>query len=210
MKLRHLPLFLLTMVAVSAPIIAAGQPYATELSGAWQTRLARLAEPKTLVSEFTESRYTPFKKTPVRVHGTVRIERTRGLSLDYNDPHAPLVILDDQGLLLRHKDGREQSAPPEAESGMRLLHALLTFDLATLENAYSVAANGDPAGDWSLVFTRKDGIDAPYKELALEGKADLLTGIRLAKTDKARIEIAVEKPQIDAVFTPADLQRYFR
>jgi hypothetical protein len=210
MKLRHLPLFLLALVSVSAPAFAADQPYATELSDSWRIRLTQLAEPRTLVAEFTERRYTPFKKMPVRVRGTVRIERAHGLSLEYDNAHAPVVILDDHGLLLRYKDGREQPAPAEAESGLRLLHALLTFDLATLETSYAITATGDPAGKWSFVFTRKDDIDAPYKELALEGAADLLTGIRLAKTDQARIEIAVEKPQINAVVTPEDLQRYFR
>lgn len=186
------------------------EPYAAELSAPWRTRIAALAKPQTLSAPFTESRSTPLKKRPVVVTGTVRIDRARGLSLSYDQRHAPIVILDARGLLLRHEDGREQSAPPEAETDLRLLHALFALDLATLEKSYALAATDSADGKWTLVFTRREGSTATYRELVLVGTLDRLTGITLAKTPNLRTEITLGEPQIDPVFTAPDLTRYFR
>lgn len=183
---------------------------AAELSATWQSRIASLAAPATLSAPFTESRFTPLKKRPVRIEGTVRIARDRGLSLAYAQPRAPVVILDERGLLLRHADGREQSSPPQAESDLRLLHALFAFDLATLEKSYELTPSESPDGTWSLVFTRLAGIDVSYRELTLRGEADRLTGITLLKTEKLKTEITLAPPQRDPVFTPEEIARYFR
>jgi hypothetical protein len=188
-------------------------PFAAELSANWRTRLAPFVAPRALVAPFTESRTTPLKKRPVQVEGTVRILPERGLSLAYAQTRAPVVILDAKGLLLRHHDGREQSAPPEAESGLRLLHALLAFDLAALEKSYALVATETPDSGWSLSFTRRPDAApeaAPYLELGLRGDATRLTGIRLAKTPSQKIEIELGVPQFDPTFTPAELARYFR
>ncbi len=188
----------------------ATEPFATALSESQRARLAELAQPKSLSSAFTESRHTPLKRLPVVVSGTVRIDHQRGLSLEYNQRGAPVVILDEQGLLLRHANGREQSAPPDAETDLRLLHALFAFDLATLEKSYSLAATDGPDGGWTLVFTRLPESAASYRELVLTGTSDRLTGIILAKTPNLKTEIALEAPQRVPSFSAEDLARYFR
>jgi len=204
MNIRLLWFFLL----LALPAIA--EPYAVELSAAWRIRIAELAKPGTLSTAFTESRYTPLKKKPVVVTGIVRIDRSRGLSLSYDQKRAPIVILDDRGLLLRHPDGREQTAPTEAETDLRLLHALFAFDLATLEKSYALTATDSSDGTWSLTFARRPDSTASYRELSLSGEAARLTAITLAKTPNLRTEITLASPQLDLVFTPADLARYFR
>jgi len=181
-----------------------------ELSAAWQTRIAALAAPSTLSASFTESRFTPLKKRPIRIEGIVRIARERGLSLAYAQPRAPVVILDERGLLLRHADGRDQSAPPEAETDLRLLHALFAFDLPTLEKSYALTPSESPDGTWSLTFTRRPDVNASYRELTLRGEAHRLTNIRLLKTENLKTEIDLAPPQIDPVFTPEEIARYFR
>ena len=188
-------------------------PVATELSDSWRARIATFSAPRSLVASFTESRTTPLKKRPVQVEGTVRIVPGRGLSLAYAQTRAPVVILDEKGLLLRHPDGREQSAPPEAESGLRLLHALFAFDLAALEKSYALVTTENPDASWSLTFSRRPDADtnnAPYRELGLRGDATQLTGIILTKTPNQKIEIALGAPQFDPVFTTDELARYFR
>ena len=210
-------LFLLVLAAL--PRLAAGpEPYAAELPGPARARLAALAAPRTLSAGFTESRFTPLKRTPVVVRGTVRIDRARGLSLAYDQARAPVVILDDKGLLLRHPDGREQSAPPEAEPDLRLLHALFVFDFATLEKTYALAVSEHPAegpansgnGTWTLTFTRRPDSPASYRELTLSGDATRLTFIRLAKTPNLKTEITLAPPVLDPSFTPEELARCFR
>jgi hypothetical protein len=197
-------LLLLAVLLVALPLRSA------ELSAEWQTRIAALAAPVTLSTAFTESRFTPLKKKPVIVEGTVRIARERGLSLAYAQSRAPVVILDDRGLLLRHPDGREQSAPPAAETDLRVLHALFVFDLPTLEKSYALTPSESPDGSWSLTFTRLPDATVSYRELTLTGEAARLTSIRLLKTEKQKIEIRLEAPQINPSFTPDELARYFR
>ena len=209
MILRRLILFS-ALAALPLLASAAGEPYATELPPAARARLETLARPRTLVGAFTESRYTPLKKKPVVVSGIVRIDRNRGLSLAYDQPRAPIVILDEKGLLLRHSDGREQVAPPEAADDLRLLHALFVFDLATLEKSYALAATESADGAWTLVFTRRPEATATYRELTLAGDASRLTRIVLAKTPNLHTDIDLKPPQLDLSFTPEDLARYFR
>ena len=206
MNLRLLCVFLL---GLGSPLFAS-EPYSGELSPAARTRLQSLSRPLTLLGDFTESRFTPLKKTAVIVTGTVRIDRARGLSLTYAQPRAPVVILDEKGLLLRHPDGREQTAPAEATADLRLLHALFVFDLSTLEKSYALIATENPDHSWALVFTRRPEAVSTYRELTLLGQADRLTRIILAKTPRLRTEIALEPPQLDPRFSPEELTRYFR
>ncbi len=205
----NLLLLCIFILGLSSPLLAL-EPYSGELPPAAHTRLQSLARPLTLLGDFTESRFTPLKKTAVVVTGTVRIDRARGLSLTYTQPRAPVVILDEQGLLLRHPDGREQTAPAEATTDLRLLHALFVFDLATLEKSYALSATENSDNSWALVFTRRPEAVSTYRELTLMGQADRLTRIILTKTPRLRTELALAPPQLDPRFSPEELTRYFR
>jgi len=208
---RILPVLLLALAALAAlPDRASAEPYASELTPAARARLENLARPRIVVAEFTESRHTPLKKKPVVVSGIVRIDRSRGLSLAYDQAGSPVVILDEKGLLLRRADGREQPAPPEAADDLRLLHALFVFDLATLEKSYALAATESADGAWTLSFTRRPDVAATYRELTLAGDAAHLTRIVLAKTPNLHTDIDLKPPQLDVTFSSEDLARYFR
>jgi hypothetical protein len=216
MTFRPAFLFAVLVLFAAAGLPAAETPPAPQpletaaLADSWRTRLAALAAPRTLSAPFTETRASPLKKRPVVVEGTVRLARDRGLSLEYAQTRAPVVILDEKGLLLRHSDGREQAAPPEAEAGIRLLHALFVFDLATLEKVYALAGAENPDGTWTLVFTRRPGAEAYYRELTLAGDSGRLTRIELVRTERQSTVIALGAPKLDPVFTPEELARFFR
>lgn len=201
--------FLLPLVLVIAPWLR-GEPYAEELPPGLRARLNALAQPLALVADFTESRQTRLKKKPLIVSGVVRIHRDRGLSLDYDQARSPIVILDSGGLLLRHPDGREQHAPPEAEHDLRLLHALFCFDLVTLEKTYSLSAAETPDASWNLVFTRRPESEATYLELSLIGHAGSIATIVLRKAPSQSTTITLSPPNLDVTFTPEELARYFR
>ena len=205
--LRLIPIALLLAAAVLRAEPAPLDPAA--LSSVWKTRLQTLSAPATLRVSFTETRGTPLKKKAVVVRGVARLARDRGLSLEYGRDDA-LLILDAKGLLLRRPGGRDQPAPAEAESGVRLLHALFTFDLPALARDYEIGAEEKSGGTWSLVFVRRDGSDAYHQRLALAGEASRLTGIQLERDARHRMVITLDAPEIDPVFTPEELARYFR
>jgi hypothetical protein len=184
------------------------------LPAAWSTRLAALAPPPALVASFVERRETPLKKIPVTVHGTARLARDHGLSLDYAQPLAPLVILDARGLLLRHPDGRLHTPPPEAAASTRLLHALFTLDFVALAPDYALSGESAPPAEatdaWTLVFTRRPGSTAFYRELGLAGDATRLTRIRLVRAERQITIIELAPPKLRDAFSPQDLARWFR
>jgi Outer membrane lipoprotein carrier protein LolA len=187
-----------------------GVLFATELPAPWPERFAALAASRTLLTTFTEERHTPLKKRSVVVTGTVRIDQTRGLSLAYDQPRAPIVILDSTGLLLRHPDGHTQTAPAAAEADLRMLHALFTLDLRALEKTYDCTVHESPDGTWSLTWNRHPDSSATYREILLAGQATHLTRIHLIKTPQLQTHIHLAPPTLNPAFSPADLARYFR
>src|SRR5688500_1399471 len=66
---------------------------------AWRELFATLASNKTRQSSFEERRYFPFRKTPVVLHGEIRIVPELGLSLRYVQPEPRVMIVDRKGLL---------------------------------------------------------------------------------------------------------------
>ena len=197
-------------VPTTAAADAFAPAYTGELSPRWRERLDALAAPAAIEADFTELRHTPLKKKPVELRGVVRLAHGHGLSLAYEEDRAPVVILDEKGLLLRHPDGREQNAPPEAEADLRLLHALFSFDLLTLEKTYALDAAEGADGAWILTFTRRPDAEASYRDLILRGTADQLTGLVLAKTPNLKTEIQLAPPRRLDAFPQETLTRDFR
>ncbi len=206
-RLALLPLLLLlagAALAEPAPLDPASPP------PAWRDRLDALVAPASLAAPFVETRETPVRKRPVVLDGVVRLARGHGLSLDYTRERAPLVIMDEQGLLLRHADGRKQAPPPEAAASVGLLHALFAFDLGTLARDYAITAEELADDAWTLVFTRRPESSAYYRELSLHGEGARLARIRLVRVERHVTTIQIGPPAPDVVFTPEDLARWFR
>ena len=179
---------------------------------AWQELFGRLAARKTRQSRFEESRYFPFRKTPVVLKGEIRIAPSRGLSLRYLEPEHRVLIVDSQGLLMRDEDGTERAAPSEgrAQAITAALVSVLSFDLPTLEKAFDVHGRREGAA-WTLAFVpRAPALADLIGVLAVSGRDGRLDRIQLVKTATQRIDIRVSDAHEDVIF-PADvLQRFFR
>src|SRR6185503_18937999 len=83
---------------------------------AWRQLFDKLAPNKTRQSTFEERRFFPFRKQPIVLQGEIRIVPRRGLSLRYLQPEGRVLIIDEQGLLMRDNDGREQSPPSDSRA----------------------------------------------------------------------------------------------
>ena len=179
---------------------------------AWQELFGRLAARKTRQSHFEESRYFPFRKTPVVLKGEIRIVPSRGLSLRYLEPEHRVLIVDSQGLLMRDEDGRERAAPSEgrAQAITAALVSVLSFDLPALEKSFDVHGRREGAA-WTLAFVpRAPALADLIGVLAVSGRDGRLDRIQLVKTPTQRIDIRVSDAHEDVIF-PADvLQRFFR
>ncbi|MET0263830.1 MAG: outer membrane lipoprotein carrier protein LolA [Rariglobus sp.] len=180
------------------------------LPPSWETRVKALLAPATLSADFVETREVALKNRPVSVKGVVRISRQHGLSLQYDQRRAPIVIVDERGMLARHPDGKEQTPPPEAEAGVRLLHALLSFDLVALGRSYEIAGEERPDGAWLLQFKRRDGAEAYYRDLVLAGEKENLSRIEFRRDARQNTIIRIGETRLNPGFTPEELALYFR
>jgi hypothetical protein len=179
---------------------------------AWRDLFERLAPNKTRQSSFEERRYFPFRKTPVVLHGEIRIVPGRGLSLRYREPEEHVIVVDDQGVLMRDETGRERALPADnrAQAAIAAMVDVLRFDLAALQKSFAV--HGRRQGEvWSLAFVpRVPEIAAAVGTLEVEGEGARLTGLTMTKSPTQRIEIAIGETKEDVIFTGDVLRRFFR
>lgn len=179
---------------------------------AWGKLFEELGPQKNRLSHFEEHRYFPFRTLPVVLTGEIRIAPNRGLSLSYSGPKPHVMIIDQQGLLLRDERGRERAAPADsrAEAATAALVHILRFDLAALEKDFVI--HGARAGDsWDLDFVPRDpALAGVIGTIAVHGEKAQLTRIEMTKSDKQRIEILITDAHDDVTFTAEGLKRFFR
>lgn len=228
----HLLLLLLPAVEHAAgQDVAAAAPAATpslpELDGlvspetrltdpandpAWRELFIRLAPNKTRHSTFEERRYFPFRKAPVVLQGEIRIMPERGISLRYLEPEPRILIVDDEGLLMRDAQGRERAAPADsrAQAATSALVQVLRFDFEALQKEFDV--HGRRKGDaWTLAFVPRDPAFATLLgTLAVSGVQNELRTIGMIKSPTQRIEIIIKETKEDVLFTADTLRRFFR
>jgi outer membrane lipoprotein-sorting protein len=179
---------------------------------AWQDIFARLAPDKNRLSAFEERRYFSFRKTPVVLTGEIRIVPSRGLSLHYLTPESHIVIVDDQGLLLRDDQGRQRAVPADsrAQAATGTLVDVLRFNLPQLQKNFELRGRHDASG-WTLTLAPRDpALAGGLTSLVVSGEGGRLRKIELINSPMQRIEILIGETHEDVVF-PADvLARYFR
>ncbi len=180
------------------------------LSPEWSELFAQLRAPATLRSTFTEERTFSFRQQPVRLQGTLRLSRERGLSLSYEEPEARTIIVDDRGVLLRDERGRSRTAPAEATAGTAPLRSILDFDLDALAQTFAV--HGALQGDrWLLEFKPLE--TAPPRTprfVAVHGTGSQVTLIELTPTARQQIRITIGETDVDTPFDADEVKQYFR
>lgn len=179
---------------------------------AWRGLFTALSQPKNRFSRFEERRYFPFREQPVVLHGEIRIIPDRGLSLSYAGPKAHVIIIDQQGVLMRDERGRERSAPEDgrARAVTSALSHILKFDLAALEKEFVIHGLRD--GDaWTLGFAPRDeALAGLLGTLIVHGRQTALDRIEMIKSDQQRIEILITSTESDVIFPMDVLKRFFR
>lgn len=204
------------MVAVLAAAAAAGLPR-TEApirvsSPGWSRVFAGLALHADRESQFTETRYLPFRSRPIVLTGEARISARRGLSLDYRTPRREVLIVDARGLLAREPDGRQHALPDAGpvSGAVSTLLDLLRFDPADLERRFHLT--GALYGSaWTMELRpRKNAASCPFAAVILSGEDGRLRSIQLIKSASEHVDIALSHTANLAAFGPDVAARYFR
>lgn len=191
----------------SPPLLIAG-----ENDSQWRPLFESLAAQQPINSTFTETRWFPFRKTPVTLTGELRIAPEHGLSLRYLTPKERVMIVDETGVLLRDSRGRSKTVPPDprAPNADAALLAILRFDLDDLLQTYDVQPAGN-SDNWTFVFTPKDpDTRRSIGRITVSGVDIAVNRLEFRRSETQRVEIEIGETETQATFTPEVLGRFFR
>lgn len=176
----------------------------------WRDVAAWFAGQPDAVARFEERRMFPFRKEAVVLRGEVRVSRQRGLSLHYTAPEERVVILDEQGVLVRDATGQQTPPDRRAEAGQRALLHVLRLDLAALGREFDVF--GRRTGDaWALTLVPKDDVlRRGIGNIHVAGQRAEVRTIELRKSARQHIVIAMSEARAPVTFTAEETTRYFR
>ena len=180
--------------------------------GALNPVVAALAAQGGVRASFTERRFFPFKREATVLKGVLRISPQRGMSLQYTEPEARVMVADDAGLVLRDGAGHERKMPPGSrEAGaVASLLPIMRFDLPALLPAFDVRARGNAAG-WTFEFTpRESGASQGMGSILVGGSGSTVTRLEFKRSATQRVEIDVGTTETGVTFGADELHRFFR
>jgi hypothetical protein len=181
-------------------------------AGEWRPLIGALASKGPLQATFTEHRYFPFRREPMALKGVLRISPERGVSLQYTQPEANVLIADSAGIILRDRSGRsrEISAASREGGAIASLLPIMRFDLPALFPRFVIRAFRGPNG-WQFEFTPRDADAAgSLGSITVAGSGTDVSHLEFRRSASQRVEIDVTDTRTGVVFTPAELARFFR
>jgi len=214
--MRFILLLLAALLALPAPPGRA-QPAEPVIANpavdpAWTGLWVRLATSGNRSCRFEERRYFPFRSTPVLLTGQLRFTAERGLSLQYLTPERRLVVVDEQGVLVRDASGRTQALAPDEHSlgPLAALLPIMEFDLPDLLQTFTF--RGHRTGeDWTLTLVPRPGeLAHRIRWVEMAGDGSRLRKIEVNLSVHQRVEMRFLTFREQVVFSPSDLARYFR
>jgi len=182
------------------------------LDPAWIGLWVRLATSGNRSCRFEERRYFPFRSAPIVVTGQLRFTAERGLSLQYLTPERRLVVIDDQGVLMRDAAGRSQAVPADERSlgPLAALLPIMEFNLPQLVQAFTFRGQHE-ADRWTLTLVPRPGeLARGLRWVRMTGDGSRLRKIEVNLSAHQRVEILLLTFREQVVFSAADLARYFR
>jgi outer membrane lipoprotein-sorting protein len=178
----------------------------------WADLFTQLKAPANRFSKFKELRYFPFRRNPVELSGEIRITPELGLSLSYLNPNEQIMIVDEQGILMRDENGRERAASRDQRASViaKALTNILRFDSDAL--AVDFDLYGTYAGsEWTLQFRPRElALLKQLGTITVEGTAARLHNIEMRRSDKQRIDIQIIDIIEGVTFTTNEISRFFR
>jgi hypothetical protein len=181
-------------------------------TGEWKALIDTLAGHGTILAPFNEKRFFPFRRDPTLLKGVLRISPDHGLSLQYTEPGAYVLIADSGGLLIKDGSGRARPMPPGSrESGaVSSLLPIMRFDLAALYPRFVVQARGSGAA-WSFIFTPRDSGDADSLGIiTVRGEGSEVVSLEFKRSASQRVEIEVGQTTTGRPFSDEELKQFFR
>jgi hypothetical protein len=136
--------------------------------------ITRLAKPAPATVEFSELRYSPMLKQPLRVQGTLRYLGPQQLEREVMAPHRELTRIDAHAVRIEREGAKPRTVALQRVPELRVLlnsfTALLTGDAAALERDFTIAS-AEANGGWRITLQPRDGrLQRRVPELRIEGR----------------------------------------
>jgi hypothetical protein len=181
-------------------------------AGEWRPLIGALASKGPMQATFTEQRFFPFRREPMVLKGILRTSPERGVSLQYTEPEANVLIADPRGLILRDRSGRsrEISAASREGGAIASLLPIMRFDLPALFPRFVIVAQRTDAG-WQFQFTPRDpAAESSLGSITLSGSGTEVRHLEFKRSASQRVEIDVGETRPGTTFTAAEQAQFFR
>lgn len=177
----------------------------------WAELFETLANKEDTIADFTERRVFAFHREATKLAGEVRVSGPHGISLHYTEPEQRIVVLDDDGVLMRDAGGEKALSSKRRDAAANaVLLDVLRFDFVALEESFEIFGRRENDA-WELALVpRTDAIRRSVGRITIEGEASAIRRIELRRSAKSYIEIAIATPRETPPFTPEELGTYFR
>lgn len=179
----------------------------------WQAVFASLSGRPRIEATFSERRFFPFRRFPLRTEGVMVYNSKKGFALDYTQGRKETVFIRPQGVFLARGEGKFEAVPQSATAAasLKVMPLLMDFTPQKLAEDFSASGHIDDDGSWQfnlkpLVPGGMPGI----QEIRMTGAGDLLQQLVLVRAANERSEITIHSvrfPQADEPLTlnwPAD------
>ena len=179
----------------------------------WVTLFENLRSHHPLRADFVETRKLPFRRDPIVLSGTLRLDDSGGLSLHYPEADgSPITVIDAAGMATRSRDGPWRSLPDRRSISAvhRAIAALLTLDLERLHADFDLSGAMED-GNWILQLSPRPGSDTGrLKELSIRGSWSRVTQLHVSLGGDLGILIEILREELVADFETEEDARYFR
>jgi hypothetical protein len=130
--------------------------------------------------------------------------------LHYTAPEERIVILDENGVLIRESSGQKSPPDPRASMANAALLHILRFDFAALEKDFELY--GRRAADaWSICLVpRAEAMRRAIGNIYVSGEGATVRTIELRRSLKQHIDIEISAPRASSSFSAEEVKRYFR
>ncbi len=123
----------------------------------------KLVNVPVLRGQFAQEKQVSGFRNPLRSQGRFVLARDRGVIWSTERPFASEIVITSTQIRTRRADGGQQTEVDSAtQPGLRvvnsLLFSVLSGNLATLSEYFSMQAVSLPAGNWELTLDPKEGV----------------------------------------------------
>ena len=170
--------------------------------------------PEFMMIPFKEIRQYRLKKTAMIFEGNMRLNKEKGISIEYTSPTPRVFILDQSGLVIRDPEkGVEENAPEQAREVISVFLDLLKLDTQRLYEQFEISVSetqGQEQETWIIELIPKErSLINLMRRIELQGHAKQLDAIFLknGRDRWRRFEFLAEPQEWDP--TETNLKAFF-